>query len=71
MRQNFFFFIKIDDFDFTENGDECIDKCQWDQNTNSSIHFMKCRDENNTLTPCTPFKSKICEDFGRILVSNF
>ena len=55
--------MKIDDFDFTENGDECIDKCQWDQNTNSSIHFMKCKDVYDTLTPCTPFKSKINEKF--------
>ena len=58
-----FFLIKIDQIDYTSNGDECTDKCRWDQNTNSSIKFMKCRSINNTVSPCTPFKSKIHNTF--------
>ena len=54
----------MDDVGYTDNGDKCMDKCQWDQNTNTTIQFMKCLDVYGAMSPCTPFTSKVCDNLG-------
>ena len=53
--------MQIDDSDYTENGDECENKCQWyydDDAQNISEFTMKCLDINGTWAHCTPFSCK-------------
>ena len=50
-------FIQANWVDYTENGDECQNKCEWNQNTNSSVQFLQCLDVNGTISTCTPFES--------------
>ena len=53
--------LQIDDPDYTENGVECENKCQWyydDEAKNTSQFNMKCVDINGTWAHCTPFACK-------------
>ena len=49
-----FFLFQIDDSDYTENGDECENKCQLDPDDNK----MWCLDLNGTWAHCLPFACK-------------
>ena len=54
------FSLQIDEIDYTYNGNECTNKCQWYPDANYTSEFiMRCLDSNGTLAQCTPFACKI------------
>ena len=54
------FSLQIDEIDYTDNGNECTNKCQLYHDANYTSEFiMICLDSNGTWTQCTPFACKI------------
>ena len=54
------FSLQIDEIDYTDNGDECTNKCQWYHDTKYTSEFiMRCLDSNGTWSQCTPFPCKM------------
>ena len=41
--------------DYTDDGDECTNKCQWYNHQNSSVYTMSCLKANGSWAQCTPF----------------
>ena len=55
---NTFLFFQTDHIDYTENGDECQNKCEWFHNSTTFSFYMQCEDEYVDWNLCTPFSGK-------------